>query len=213
MMKRLVIAGAGDFGRELVGWVQTSPDFLEKNHVAEIVFIDDNERPPRELPAPLVGTISGYAPLDNDLILCSIGHPDARRRVVRVLAQAGATFATFVHDSVLFGGSTALGEGSIVCPRVVFSTGITVGDQVHVNVACTVGHDVHIGSYTTLSSNCNLTGHVKLGSDVFVGTAVTIIPGQSVGDGSRVGAGSVVLRKIPAKVSVFGNPSKKIGDI
>lgn len=213
MKKRLVIAGAGDFGRELVGWVKTSPKFVVANHIAEIVFIDDNERADAELPVPVVSSISDYLPLDRDVLLCSIGNPEVRQKVVEILTHAGATFVTFVHDSVLIGGTIALGTGTIVCPRVVFSTGIVVGDQVHINVACTVGHDVSIGSYTTLSSNCNITGHVTLGFAAFLGTAVTIIPGKSVGGESRVGAGSVVLRNVPARVSVFGNPSRKIGII
>lgn len=212
-MKRLVIVGAGAFGRELAGWVKTSPKFVATHGITQIVFIDDNPSPTVPLPAPVVGTITTYRPLPSDLLLCSVGDPKSRQDICQLLLQRGATFVTFVHDTVLIGGRAMLGAGTIICPQVILSTDINIGDQVHVNAACTVGHDVRIGSFSTLSSNCSLTGYVTVGSGVFLGTAVTIIPGKSIGDRTRIGAGSVVLRKLPADISAFGNPCRQIGKI
>lgn len=213
MNRRLVIVGAGEFGRELAGWVSTSPKFVASHAITQIVFIDDNREDFLPLPAPVVETITSYQPKPNDLLLCSIGDPTTRQKLCELLTERGATFTTFIHDTVLIGGKVNLGLGTVICPRVILSTDIDVGHQVHVNAACTIGHDVQIGSFTTLSSNCNLTGHVKVGSNVFIGTAVTIIPGKSVGDRTRVGAGSVVLRTLPPDISAFGNPCRQIGRI
>lgn len=213
MKKRLVIAGAGDFGREVVEWVKTSPVFLKNSEINEIVFIDDDNSRADASTIPLVGGISSYTPEVNDIFLCSVGNPATRERICSSLASRGATFATFVHDTALIGDRVTLGRGTIVCPAVIMSTDIVVAEQVHINVACTVGHDAQVGSYATLSSSCNLAGHVSLGSGVFLGTAVTIIPGKRVGNNSRVGAGSVVLRSLSANVSAFGNPCRPIGKI
>jgi acetyltransferase-like isoleucine patch superfamily enzyme len=56
----------------------------------------------------------------------------------------------------------------------------------------------------------DLGGHVIIGKKVFIGTKATIIPKIEIEDNSIVGAGSVVIRKVKSKTTVFGNPAKVI---
>lgn len=51
---------------------------------------------------------------------------------------------------------------------------------------------------------------VLIGSDVWIGTRVIVLPGVTIGDHSIVGAGSIVTRDVPAGVIVGGNPAKII---
>jgi acetyltransferase-like isoleucine patch superfamily enzyme len=57
-------------------------------------------------------------------------------------------------------------------------------------------------------------GHIKapvtIGKWVWVGTAVMILPGVTIGDGAIVGAGSVVTKDIPPWTVAAGNPCKVI---
>lgn len=49
---------------------------------------------------------------------------------------------------------------------------------------------------------------INIGRDVWLGANVTICGGVKVGEGSIIGAGSVVTKNIPAGVIAVGNPCK-----
>ena len=51
---------------------------------------------------------------------------------------------------------------------------------------------------------------ISIGCDVWVGGAAVINPGVTIGDRSVIGAGSVVVKDIPADVFAAGNPCKVI---
>ena len=53
-------------------------------------------------------------------------------------------------------------------------------------------------------------GEVKIGEHVFIGMNVLIVNAVSIGDLAVVGAGSVVLKDIPAGEIWAGNPARFI---
>lgn len=54
---------------------------------------------------------------------------------------------------------------------------------------------------------------VSVGEDVFIGARAIILKGVTIGDGSVVGAGSVVTRSIPEGVIAAGNPCRVIREV
>lgn len=211
MSARIVIAGAGGFGRELYAWIKGSPRYVDEREVSEIVFIDDAV-PEVEVPAPVLGTVDEYPPHADDLVLCAIGIPSVRRRVVESLARRGAVFSTFIDDRAVIGSNVSIGKGSIVCPGSVITSDIELGEQVHVNINCSIGHDVRVGDFATMSPACNLMGGVIVEDDVFMGVGATVIPRKRLGARSVIGAGSVVVKNVPSDVTSFGNPSRTISN-
>ena len=55
-----------------------------------------------------------------------------------------------------------------------------------------------------------MTKPIKIGNDVWVGGGAIILPGVAVGDGSTVGAGSVVTHDVEPYTVVAGNPARMI---
>ncbi|CAE6491008.1 unnamed protein product [Rhizoctonia solani] len=51
---------------------------------------------------------------------------------------------------------------------------------------------------------------IKIGKDCWIGGAAIILPGVTIGDGSTVGAGSVVTKDVEPRTLVAGNPAKLI---
>jgi acetyltransferase-like isoleucine patch superfamily enzyme len=62
--------------------------------------------------------------------------------------------------------------------------------------------------FSRLARTPDMFEHVSIGSDVWTGHNVNILPGVSVGDGAIIGAGSVVTRSVPPFAVVAGVPAQ-----
>lgn len=209
MSKRLVIAGAGGFGRGVHGWVTSSPRFLRTSEINSVVFIDDFHSG-EGLPAPLVGTVNDYRPIDSDLVICAVGIIKVRQLIVESLSSRDAHFATFIDDRAVLCGGVEVGEGSVICPGSVLSADVTLGKQVHVNFNCSIGHDANIGDFSTLSPAVNIMGQVSSGDSVFYGGGAIVLPRLNIAGGSLIGAGAVVTKPVLTASVLVGNPAKHI---
>lgn len=56
-------------------------------------------------------------------------------------------------------------------------------------------------------------GEVVLEEDVIIGSAAILLPGSYIGKGTRVGARSVLSKRVPAGVRISGNPGKIEGPV
>ena len=76
-----------------------------------------------------------------------------------------------------------------------------------------VGDNVSILHAVTLGGTGKVRGdrHPKIGNNVLIGAGAKILGNISVGDCSRVAAGSLVLKSVPSFKTVAGVPAKEIG--
>ncbi len=205
--KNLIIVGAGGFGREVYAWVRQTFDLGREWRFRG--FLDDNPAALDGMNYPaILGDIAAYDPGKNDYFLCGLGKPELKKKVVEVLRKKGARFASLVHPSVVMGHNVRMGAGVILCPRVVVTSDIRLGDFVTLNVGSAVGHDSVVGAYTQTSAFCDITGGVTIGEGVFMGSHAAVLPRVRVGDYAVIGAGSVALRDVPAGRTIYGNPAR-----
>ena len=107
---------------------------------------------------------------------------------------------------------------------------IRFGHRVFINANCTfqpaggveIGDDVFIGSdvkfYTTIhpidpeerTAGKASVRSIKIGKKVWIGGGAIILPGVEIGEGTTIGAGSVVTRSIPARCVAVGSPCRVI---
>src|SRR6266702_4243971 len=79
-----------------------------------------------------------------------------------------------------------------------------------------IGETSEVGENVTIYQGVSLAGtslkrvkrHPTLGNNVVVGAGAKIIGGFKIGDGSRIGAGSVVVREVPPNSVVVGVPGR-----
>jgi len=55
-----------------------------------------------------------------------------------------------------------------------------------------------------------ITAPVFIEDNVWIGEFVSILPGVTIGEGTIIGANSVVSRSLPPNVIAFGSPAKPI---
>lgn len=97
---------------------------------------------------------------------------------------------TVVDDADIY-----IGDSVMIAPNVVIATGTHPIDP-----------DLREQVY-----QYNLPVHI--GNRVWIGAGSIILPGVTIGDGSVIGAGSVVTKDIPANVVAVGNPCRVMREI
>ncbi len=84
------------------------------------------------------------------------------------------------------------------------------GDGVVIGETTIIGDDVTIYQGVTLGGTGKDTGkrHPTIGDDVVIGAGAMVLGPFTVGKGSKVGAGSIVLKEVPPNCTVVGNPGR-----
>ena len=83
-----------------------------------------------------------------------------------------------------------------------------------------IGETAVVGDNVSMLQNVTLGGtgkadqdrHPKIGNGVLIGAGAKVLGNIQVGDCSRIGAGSVVLKEVPPRTTVAGVPAKVIGE-
>ena len=87
---------------------------------------------------------------------------------------------------------------------------VTIGDSVCLSqraFLCTGTHDFRARGFDLIVKPVTIGGHSWIAAQVF------LAPGVEVGEGSVVSTGSVVLKSVPAKSLVRGNPAEVIATV
>lgn len=209
-MNQLVIVGAGGFGREVLAWARHSCDCGTRWGIAG--FLDANPHALRDyaIDLPILGDPLHYEPRRGDLMVVAIAKPSTRKQIVSCLASKEAAFVSLCHPSALIGERVSIGQGSIICPGVVITCDVRIGDFVIVNVQTTIGHDVSVADFVTVSGRCDINGHCTIGAGAFLGTKACCFPSMVVEENATVGAGSIVCRRVPAGTTVYAPPARRL---
>ncbi len=89
----------------------------------------------------------------------------------------------------------------------------------------TIGEDVQIGPNVQLLTPTHPVDPVErrtriegaepivIGDNVWLGGGVIVLPGVTIGENTVVGAGSVVVRDLPANVVAVGNPARVVREL
>jgi sugar O-acyltransferase (sialic acid O-acetyltransferase NeuD family) len=200
---RILVVGAGGFGREVVHWARDAWP-AASSRIAGFLAADGGG----DGPLPVIADPDDFEPSPGDGLLLAIGIPMVRRRVAESLVSRGGRFLTLVHPSAMVVPSATVGEGSILCPYSIVSDAARVGRFTLLNYHASLGHDASTGDFSVLSPYATLGGGAHVGADVFMGLHASVAPGKSVGASSRVSANSACLADVPTGSIVFGVPGR-----
>ena len=212
-MKKLVLLGAGGFGREVAASIL--PFMNQREPSYELIgFIDDGEQYHTGM------MIDGYPWLgrqewildhkDDVYCTCTIGSAKMKAAIQRKLTEQGVRFATLIGYGAYVAPYSEIGPGSVLYGWTQISVNCKIGVGVVLNDSVRIGHDVTIGDYTSIMPGTGLSGGCVIGKEVDIGGHAYIVPGRKIGDGAKIAAGSIVFTNVRAGTTVLGNPAKRM---
>jgi len=84
--------------------------------------------------------------------------------------------------------------------------GVVIGETAEVAEGCTIYQGVTLGG--TSLSHCKR--HPTIGANVVIGANAAVLGAITVGDNSRIGSNSVVVKDVPANSTVVGVPGRLV---
>lgn len=219
MKRTYVILGAGGFAREVI--VHLKDFFYSMSSNAEnffnIVLVDDFT----PLTEVQIGGIGyevikdwNFKKFDNVVgFLVGVGDPNLKKQMIEKANKAGLSAApTLVHPrAIVQNGANTVGFGGVICPGVIVTTNVSIGDYVILNLNCTVGHDAVIQDYVTANPGCHISGNTLISESVSLGTGTAVREKTKIASGVITGAQSCVVKNIDkSNIVVTGVPAKEL---
>lgn len=112
-------------------------------------------------------------------------------------SRSSSVFQTDIHPAAQIGKGIFLDH----------ATGLVIGETAIVEDHVSILHSVTLGGTGKIGGD----RHPKIRSGVLIGAGAKILGNIEVGAGSKIASGSVVLKDVPAGVSVAGVPARIIG--
>lgn len=212
-MKPIIIVGAGAFGKEVYTVIE-SLNYEASTKGQEppyklLGFIDDNLDALKDSPikAPVLGRVSGWTPLGDEVYAVGAAFPDTKRKMVEPLKTKGCRFETLIAPWSIVSSDFIMGEGCFVTAYSI-SAGVTLGDFVNVMGSMLCSGTV-IGDYST-TTGFTVVENAEIGRDVFVGSHAVVASGVHVGNNVMISVGSIVVSDVEDGTTVFGVPATVI---
>ena len=127
-----------------------------------------------------------------------------------------------VRERVTIADDVVVGRGSLVENDTTIGSGTRIQAEAYVTAYSTLEEDVFIAP-CVVTTNDNFMGRTEQRKELMkgptirrgarVGGGAILCPGVEVGEEAFVGAGAVVVKDVPARKVVVGNPARVLRDV
>ena len=120
---------------------------------------------------------------------------------LRFLGRLVSHFGRFLTGIEIHPGAT-IGRGFFIDHGM----GVVIGETAEIGDNCTLYHGVTLGG----TSWAKEKRHPTLGNNVVIGSGAKILGPFKVGDDSKIGSNSVVVKEVPPTATVVGIPGRVV---
>ena len=138
---------------------------------------------------------------------------DERAAILReMLGEVGERVVIRPPLVMDYGSQTTIGSGTFInAGAVILDVGrVTIGADVQIGPNVQLLTPTHPLEPTLRATGAEAAEPIVIGDNVWLGGGVIVCPGVTIGSDSVVGAGSVVVRDLPAAVLAVGNPARVV---
>lgn len=163
---------------------------------ADIVAVRDRDPATDDLFTPLL-YYKGLHALQSQRVGHWLWNQDRKPLALYLQNRMSEVFGVDIHPAARIGKGILIDHG----------TSVVIGETAVVEDNVSMLHEVTLGG----TGKDHGDRHPKIRQGVLIGTGAKILGNVEVGEGAKVGAGSVVLEDVPPRCTVAGVPAKIVG--
>lgn len=170
-------------------------DWLEEALIKDLIFFKENDPACKYYSTPIL-FYKGYQGLATHRAANCLWKNDRHTMALFFQNRASEVFGVDIHPAASIKGGVMIDHAS----------GVVIGET------STIEENVSIFQGVTLGGKGTETGdrHPKIKSGVSIYASSTILGNITIGENSKVAAGSLVIKDVPPNITVAGIPAKEI---
>jgi len=140
-------------------------------------------------------------------LIIGIGNNHIRKTIAEKINKD--IFSSFQYDkTAIISDCASIEKGTVVMQGAIIQSSVKIGKHCIINTGVSIDHDCILQDYVHIAPRSTLCGNVTVGEGSFIGAGTVVIPNIRIGKWVVIGAGSVVTRDIPDNVIAYGSPCK-----
>jgi len=208
----LILVGDGEFAEIAYEYFTHDSPYEVAGFAVEQAYRKKDEM--FGLPVVDLETIEQRFPPDKHSAYTAITYTQLNRvrtRLYGIVKAKGYRCATYVSSHAFVWRNAEVGENCFIFEANVVQYRAKIGNNVVLWSGNHIGHRAEVGDNTFMSSHVVVSGYSKIGESCFVGVNSTIGDNVTIARDCVIGAGSVVLKDVPEREVMRGNPAASSG--
>jgi sugar O-acyltransferase (sialic acid O-acetyltransferase NeuD family) len=202
---KLIIIGASGHGKVIADIA------IKMNKWQSIAFLDDDDSIKVSMGLKVIGkTIDALTYIKNADFFVAIGNNTMREKIQEQLMDEEISVVSLIHPNSVIGIDVEIGIGTAIMAGVVINSSSKIGKGCIINTCSSIDHDNVIEDYVHVSPGVRTAGGVGLGKGTWLGVGSVVSNNVNICNGSKVGAGGLVIKDITEPGTYVGVPVRRI---
>jgi len=168
---------------------------IEKLAMEDLVAVEERD-PACTCIAQAFLYFKGYKSIQSYRFSHSLWENDRKDLAMVLQARNSELFGADIHPAAKIGGGLMLDH----------ATGVVIGETAVIGEDCSLLHNVTLGG----TGIAKFDRHPKIGNNVVIGCGASVLGNIKIGDGCKIGSGSMITKPLDPGCTVVGNPSRII---